>query len=80
MNSIYWISVIIAVVSFGGMSKSGRGSSILDRLWIPLYIIAYIVAILNSRSILTGIITAALLFFGNGLLWGIVWRHKLRQK
>jgi hypothetical protein len=79
MNILYWISVVIAIIAFGGISKSGNRNTLFDRLWIPLYIIAFIVALLNSKSFIVGISTAIVLLFGNGLFWGIVWRRKSKK-
>ncbi len=73
MSFWYWIAVIISVISFGGMSKHGRVYAIYDRLWVPLSVIADISAIILSGSVKIGIITAIVLLFGNGLLWGIIW-------
>jgi hypothetical protein len=87
MSHWYWISVIVSVIAFGGMSGAGRYYTKLDGIWVPLYITAYIFAIYLSGSVKIIVATATLLFFGNGLFWGFVWGfpqgvltgHKIRQ-
>ena len=73
MNYLYWIAVLICVTAFGGMTnKNGRYKK-FDRIWVPLMVVSLITAIVLSGNIMIGIITGIVLFFGNGLLWGIVW-------
>jgi len=76
MNNLYWISIIVAVVAFGALSKHDKANSRIDGIFIILYILAFILSLLNSGSLKVGIITAVVLFFGNGLFWSIVWRRK----
>jgi hypothetical protein len=75
MNYLYWIAVVISVIAFGGMSRTKRSYVKLDRIWVPLYLLAYIAAVWLSGKILSKefILTAVILFFGNALLWGIIW-------
>lgn len=76
MSILYWITSAVSVIAFGGMSKHGRYYTVLDRVWVPLYLVSGISAIILSGSIILGTITGLVLLFGNGLFWGIIWTDR----
>ena len=79
MNYLYWTAVFLSIFSFGVMSRHKRTYMKYDRMWVPLYIFAFISAIYLSGGIEAGIISAVVLFFGNGLLWGMIWKTKTKK-
>lgn len=73
MNILYWLAVFICIIAFGGMTSHSKEYSKYDRIWVPLIIISLVTAVILSGKIITGVITGIVLFFGNGLFWGVVW-------
>ena len=73
MTFIYWIAVFVCIIAFGGMTNNNGKYKKFDRIWVPLFIISLITAIVLSGDIIAGVITGIVLFFGNGIFWAIFW-------
>ena len=70
MTFLFWIAAIVSIIAFGGLTKGPREYKRVDGIWIWLFVFSYVAAIwLSGRMIITAIV----LFFGNGLFWAVFW-------